>query len=195
MREPFSRQYSSWLLCAGVLLGVVSPVWAEVYGDASTKRYHSSECSETPFIQKKYLKVFAAEAEARAKGFYPCTVCSPLVRKDMDGAVVQQRKLSAAISRGEGFVVDSATKTYHNPWCSQIKHLDAKHTVKVQEIEKASAGGNAPCTVCNPPVAFVRTKIPPTPVTDATLHVPAKPKGKAGAEDLGNVNDDVKEKE
>jgi methylphosphotriester-DNA--protein-cysteine methyltransferase len=163
---------------------MLSPAFAEVYGDASTKRYHSAECPETPVIQKKSLKTFAAEAEARAKGFYPCPLCSPLARKDATVTTVQQRKLSATISRGEGFVVDKATKTYHSAWCSQIKNIDPKQMLKVQEIEKASEGGNQPCSVCNPPVAFVRTKIPPTPVTDATLHVPPKPPSKMGSMDV-----------
>jgi methylphosphotriester-DNA--protein-cysteine methyltransferase len=135
--------------------------FAEVYGDAATKRYHAAQCPETPIIKKKNLKMFDSEAEARAKTFYACPLCSAPARKDGNTAAAQQRKMSQAVSRGEGYIVDTQAKTYHNPWCSLVKNLDSKHIRKFTEIEKASAGGNLPCAVCNPPVPFVRAASTP----------------------------------
>lgn len=144
----------------GLLLMALSgwrpaPATAEFYGDVTTKRYHATECPEAPLIKKKNLKIFDSEAEARAKAFYPCPLCSALVRKEAAPAIAQ-RKLSKAVSRSDGYVVDKSTRSYHQVWCPLLKNVDARQLLKVADIEKAAAGGNSPCAVCNPPVAFVR---------------------------------------
>jgi len=170
------------------LWGWWSPVQvhAEFYGDISTKRYHTADCPETPLIKAKNLKKFDSEAEARAKTFYPCPLCSALVRKEA-APVVQQRVLSRAISRSDGYVVDKATKTYHQTWCPLVKNMDPRQIVKVADIEKASAGGNAPCVVCNPPVPFVRAVTVTGDKDKNTAPVvrkaPAGAGGKAGGQD------------
>jgi len=134
---------------------------AEFYGDVTTKRYHSLDCPETPLIKSKNLKRFDSEAEARAKDFYPCPLCSAPVHKDAAPVVQQQRILSRTISRSDGYVVDKATKTYHQAWCPLVKKMEPKQIIKVADIEKAASGGNSPCAVCNPPVPFVRPVIIP----------------------------------
>ena len=174
---------------AGLLLATALGMWsparvlAEFYGDITTKRYHTAECPETPLIKKKNLKVFDAEAEARAKAFYPCPLCCAPVRKDA-APVASHRILSRTVSRGDGYIVDKATKTYHQTWCPLLKKMDARQLLKVPDIEKAQAGGNAPCTVCNPPVAFVRAA--PQPVNrekTAPAPLPPGPGGKPGDKD------------
>ena len=170
--------YWSRLGVGGLLLIAALGWWnparvqAEFYGDITTKRFHAAECPETPLIKKKNLKKYDSEAEARAKGFYPCPLCNTAVRKDVT-AVVSHRILSQAVSRADGYMVDKTAHIYHQIWCPQVKKADARQMVKVPNIEKASANGNSPCAVCNPPVAFVRavtvsgnlekagTKLPP----------------------------------
>jgi hypothetical protein len=176
------------LAAAGFLAALALGLWgparaaAEFYGDVTTKRYHTAECPETPLIKKKNLKMFDAEAEARAKAFYPCPLCSAPVRKD-DAVVASHRVLSRAVSRGEGYVVDKGSKTYHQAWCPLLKKLDARQMLKVADIDKALVGGNAPCTVCNPPVAFVRA-VTQTGSQDKAAPAPtAAPGAKSGDKD------------
>jgi hypothetical protein len=147
---------------------------AEIYGDLATKRYHTAECPETPLIKNKNQKIFDSEAEARAKGFYPCPLCSPPLRKDNAAVVNGQRKLSQTVSHVDGYVVDKAAKTYHQTWCPLLKKIDPRQLRKVADIEKAASGGNSPCAVCNPPVAFVRALVLPGNGEKASAPPPPK---------------------
>lgn len=155
MNQGFRRWVAGCLLLTALGWWGPARVLAEFYGDVTTKRYHSAECPETRLIKIKNLKKFDSEAEARAKTFYPCPLCSAPVHKDA-APVVQQRILSRTISRSDGYIVDKATKTYHQAWCPLVKKMEPHQILKVADIEKASAGGNSPCAVCNPPVPFVR---------------------------------------
>jgi len=130
---------------------------AEFYGDALSKRYHTSECSLKKNITARNQKVFTAEPEAAAKGYYPCALCIPPVGQDSLPVRQQRKMLSQPVTRGTFYIGDSVKKTFHYPWCPAVKSLRPQATVRFPNIEKAASSGFARCTECCPPMPPVKS--------------------------------------
>jgi hypothetical protein len=146
----------------GAVLVLAFCVWAaprtaaaEVYGDAAAKKYHTPDCPEKARIKPRDLKLFEAEAEAGAKGYYPCPICIPPVGKD-SRPDQSSRKLSQPVSRASVYIGDISQGTYHYPWCRRIKGLPTADLKRFPGVEKAVAEGFARCGECNPPMAVAK---------------------------------------
>jgi hypothetical protein len=157
-RDHVRRTAGCLALGVMVLLGpnwAARPAHAEVYGDAATKRYHTAECPEKALIKPRNLVRFTAEAEAGAKGYYPCPICiTPLGQKSAPAGA--SRKLSQPVVRASVYLGDVAQKTYHYPWCRLVKDLPPSGIRRFTSIEKAAAEGYTRCPECNPPVAVAK---------------------------------------
>lgn len=157
------------LLAAGVGTWPRSSA-AEVFGDAASKRYHTADCPEKGRIKPRNLKAFEAEAEAGAKGYYPCPVCiPPVVRESLPERT--SRKLSQPVSRANIYLGDISQGTYHYPWCPRVKGRPPADLKRFASVERAVAEGFVRCSECNPPTAVAklgrvspaRTPTPPQP--------------------------------
>ena len=155
-------------------LGATAPAWAEFYGDAQIKRYHTAECAMKETIKPRDLKTFASEAEAGGKGFYPCTLCIPPVGKE--NQVSERRTLSQPVRRGAAYIGDLEQRVYHSSWCHLVKGLKTNGIRTFAHVEQADAAGYTRCTECNPPQ-------PPARMKEAKI--PADEK-KSGEESVGS---------
>lgn len=122
---------------------------AVVYADNETKRYHTGECPEKSLIEKKNLRIFTSEAEAGAKGFYPCRICLPPAGHKLK--TTGKRRLSLPIVRGRAYVGEAKTHIYHYYWCPLIKKNNRTKKVYFKTADAAAKKGYAPCRECNPP--------------------------------------------
>ncbi len=156
MRTTKPRKYGAglWLSASLIVIWVGICVSGQssamVYGDNDTKRYHTGECAEKKLIKKKNLCMFASEAEAGARGFYPCRICIlPSIRPRLKTAT--KRRLALPIVRGRAYVGEVKARVYHYYWCPLIKKN--KHTKKVyfKTVGAAAKKGYTPCRECHPP--------------------------------------------
>ncbi len=156
MRTTRLHEYrvSPWLSASLIILWVVifAPARsnAVVYGDNDTKRYHTGKCPGKSRIDKKNMCIFSSEAEAGAKGFYPCRICLPPVVSHKP-QTDNKRRLSLPIVRGRAYVGDVKAQIYHYHWCPLIKKNNRTKKVYFKTVNAAAKKGYTPCRECYPP--------------------------------------------
>jgi methylphosphotriester-DNA--protein-cysteine methyltransferase len=145
-----------WGLIIGLVLGSAVLSLAKLYGDRTTRLYHSAECPEKAKIKKPQLRVYNSVAEADSRNYYPCPLCMSLAAEPT--GTKEKKKLSVTVEREGGYEGDPVTLEYHYPWCSLWKAKDHARMRKFMLPEDAQAAGFTPCKECNPPTFFDRTK-------------------------------------
>ncbi len=147
------------VIILGVLAGLAGAALlprgagADVYGDAENKRYHTETCPEKSGILPRNLVVFGSEAQAAARGYYPCPVCNPpSVGKHSQPGL--QRQLSRPVTRNSYFLGDRKNKIYHYVWCPLGQAVPEQDRVRLWDLSEAAKAGYQRCPRCNPPQAL-----------------------------------------
>lgn len=149
MRQKTAFHISLTAGLAMVCICLTQAAWADFYGDASTKRYHTADSSCRKGIKARNLKKFLSEAEAGARGYYPCPSCVPPVGRPNEKA--ERRSLSQPVSRGAVYLGDVQRRVFHSAWCPRVKSLKPSDLRRFADVEKAEAAGYVRCKECNPP--------------------------------------------
>lgn len=175
--------YVAGLVGLGILiLGASRTARADIYGDAMTKRYHTADCPEKKKIKARYLKVFAAEAEAGGQTYYPCPICIPPLGKPIH-EVAARRQLSSKVSHVAGYIGDETAKVVHNTWCRLVGEIAPGAARKFASVEKAETLGYARCQECSPPPSLNRSAIAAQAAAPKAEPEAPAPKAGEGAEE------------
>ncbi|MCD4814622.1 hypothetical protein K8S19_13140 [bacterium] len=132
---------------------------AKVIADNLEKIFHRPDCSLVKKIKERNIRKIDSEAEAEAKGYFPCQKCIPPARQP-SLKIKAIKKLSLPVARETIYIGDRKNKRYHHQWCDLAKALPKKNRIRFQTAKDASEQGYAPCKECNPPVMFIRTLVP-----------------------------------
>lgn len=140
---------------------------ANVIADHLDKVYHREDCPLVKNIKARNLREIDSEAEADAKGYFPCEKCITPVRQPSFTSK-EIKKLSLPVARENIYIGDKKEKIYHHQWCELAKQIESKNQVRFSTAKEASEREYKPCKECNPPVMFQRNKVVPAEVIPIT---------------------------